>query len=101
MSDSLRPGSTGGFGDGDGTAEGSSGGLDGQLVGDAAFAGSRVLDRPQSVLVEADFDAFVEATCKHYYAAEGAGCRMSAFGYKRTYSGKLANVRFTPESGHW
>ena len=25
---------------------------------------------------------------------------MSAFGYKRTYSGQLANVRFTPESGH-
>ncbi len=26
--------------------------------------------------------------------------RMSATGYKRTYSGQLANVRFTPESGH-
>ena len=26
--------------------------------------------------------------------------RMSAFGYKQTYSGQLANVRFTPESGH-
>ncbi len=26
--------------------------------------------------------------------------RMSASGYKRTYSGQLANVRFTPESGH-
>ncbi len=26
--------------------------------------------------------------------------RMSAFGYKRTYSGQLANVRFTPNSGH-
>ena len=26
---------------------------------------------------------------------------MSAFGYKRTYSGQLANVRFTPRSGHW
>ncbi len=25
---------------------------------------------------------------------------MSAYGYKRTYSGQLANVRFTPESGH-
>ncbi len=25
---------------------------------------------------------------------------MSAFGYKRTYSGQLANVRFTPKSGH-
>ncbi len=25
---------------------------------------------------------------------------MSAFGYKRTYSGQLANVRFTPNSGH-
>ncbi len=25
---------------------------------------------------------------------------MSASGYKRTYSGQLANVRFTPESGH-
>ncbi len=25
---------------------------------------------------------------------------MSACGYKRTYSGQLANVRFTPESGH-
>ncbi len=25
-------------------------------------------DRLQSVLVEADFDAFVEATCKPYYA---------------------------------
>ncbi len=25
---------------------------------------------------------------------------MSASGYKRTYSGKLANVRFTPESRH-
>ncbi len=26
---------------------------------------------------------------------------MSAFGYKRTYSRQLANVRFTPNSGHW
>ncbi len=26
--------------------------------------------------------------------------RMSAFGYKRTYNGQLANVRFTPVSGH-
>ncbi len=26
-------------------------------------------------------------------------CPMSASGYKRTYSGQLANVRFTPESG--
>jgi hypothetical protein len=25
---------------------------------------------------------------------------MSAFGYKRTYSGQLVNVRFTPESRH-
>jgi hypothetical protein len=25
---------------------------------------------------------------------------MSAYGYKRTYSGQLANVRFTPNSGH-
>ena len=25
---------------------------------------------------------------------------MSAYGYKRTYSGHLANVRFTPNSGH-
>ncbi len=25
---------------------------------------------------------------------------MSASGYKQTYSGQLANVRFTPESGH-
>ncbi len=25
---------------------------------------------------------------------------MSAFGYKRTYSGRLVNVRFTPNSGH-
>ncbi len=25
---------------------------------------------------------------------------MSAYGYKRTYSGQLANVRFTPESRH-
>ncbi len=25
---------------------------------------------------------------------------MSAYGYKRTYSGQLENVRFTPESGH-
>ncbi len=25
---------------------------------------------------------------------------MSAYGYKRTYSGQLANVRFTPKSGH-
>ncbi len=25
---------------------------------------------------------------------------MSASGYKRTYSGQLANVRFTPNSGH-
>ncbi len=25
---------------------------------------------------------------------------MSAFGYKRTYSGQLANARFTPNSGH-
>ncbi len=25
---------------------------------------------------------------------------MSAPGYKRTFSGQLANVRFTPESGH-
>ncbi len=25
---------------------------------------------------------------------------MSAYGYKRTYSGQLANVRFTPVSGH-
>ncbi len=26
---------------------------------------------------------------------------MSASGYKRTYSGQLANVRFTPESRHY
>ncbi len=26
---------------------------------------------------------------------------MSAYGYKQTYNGQLANVRFTPESGHW
>ncbi len=26
-------------------------------------------DRLQSVLVEADFDGFAEALCKHYYAA--------------------------------
>ncbi len=25
---------------------------------------------------------------------------MSAYGYKRTYSGQLANVCFTPNSGH-
>ncbi len=25
---------------------------------------------------------------------------MSAFGYKQTFSGQLANVRFTPNSGH-
>ncbi len=25
---------------------------------------------------------------------------MSAIGYKRTYSGQLANFRFTPNSGH-
>ncbi len=25
---------------------------------------------------------------------------MSAFGYKQTFKGQLANVRFTPESGH-
>ncbi len=25
---------------------------------------------------------------------------MSAFGYKRTFRGQLANVRFTPNSGH-
>jgi hypothetical protein len=25
---------------------------------------------------------------------------MSAFGYKRTSRGQLANVRFTPKSGH-
>ncbi len=25
---------------------------------------------------------------------------MSAYGYKQTYSGQLANVRFTPNSGH-
>ncbi len=30
----------------------------------------------------------------------GLNARMSAFGYKRTYSGQLANVRFTPDSGH-
>ncbi len=28
------------------------------------------------------------------------GLAMSACGYKRTYSGQLANVRFTPNSGH-
>ena len=27
--------------------------------------------------------------------------RMSAFGYKQTYNGQLAKVRFTPESRHW
>ncbi len=26
---------------------------------------------------------------------------MSASGYKRTFSGQLANVRLTPESRHW
>ncbi len=26
--------------------------------------------------------------------------RMSAYGYKQTFRGQLANVRFTPESGH-
>ncbi len=26
---------------------------------------------------------------------------MSAYGYKRTFNPYLANVRFTPESGHW
>ena len=26
---------------------------------------------------------------------------MSAFGYKQTFRGLLANVRFTPKSGHW
>ncbi len=37
-------------------------------------------DRLQSVLVEADFDAFVEATCKPYYAARMGGlrCRRGA-----------------------
>ncbi len=25
---------------------------------------------------------------------------MSAYGYKQTFRGQLANVRFTPESGH-
>ncbi len=27
-------------------------------------------------------------------------CRMSAYGYKQTYRGQLANVCFTPNSGH-
>ena len=46
-------------------------------------------DGPQSVLVEADFDAFVEATCKPYYAARmgapsvppGRYFRMHLVGY--------------------
>ena len=37
-----------GFADGNGTAEGSSGGLDGELVGDATLAGSCIL-RPSAV----------------------------------------------------
>ncbi len=32
--------------------------------------------------------------------SEKSSHRMSAFGYKQTYRGQLANVRFTPESGH-
>ncbi len=47
-SDSLTPRPEGGFADGEGTAEGSSGGSDGELVGDAALAGSCVL-RPPAV----------------------------------------------------
>ncbi len=46
-------------------------------------------DRLQSVLVEADFDAFIEATCKPYYAARlgapsvppGRYFRMHLVGY--------------------
>jgi len=47
---------------GDGTAAGSSGGLDCWLGGDGALAGSCVLDRLQSVLIEGVLDGFSEAT---------------------------------------
>ena len=46
--------------------EGSSGGLDGRLGGDAALAGHVFYDRLQSVLIEGGFD---EASCRPYYAA--------------------------------
>ena len=81
---------TGGFADGDGTAEGSSGGLDGGLGGDAALAEGHVFyDRLQSVLIEGGFDAFAEASCRPYYAARmgapsvppGRYFRMHLVGY--------------------
>ena len=79
----------GGFADGDGTAEGSSGGLDGELVGDAALARSCIYDRLQLVLIEGGFDGFAEAVCQPYYAARmgapsvppGRYFRMHLVGY--------------------
>ncbi len=41
---------------------------DGDVGGDAALAGARVLRRLQDLLREAGFDAFVEGACKPYYA---------------------------------
>ncbi len=77
------------FGDGDGTAEGSSRGLAGELVRDAALAGSCFYDRLQSVLIEGGFDAFAEAVCRPFYAARmgapsvppGRTFRMHLVGY--------------------
>ena len=42
-------------------------------------------DRLQSVLVEADFDAFVEATCKPYYAARMGAPSVPPERYFRMY----------------
>jgi len=81
--------SEGRIADGDGTAEGSSGRLDGDLVGDTALAGYVFYERLQSVLIEGGFDAFAEEVCRPCYAARmgapsvppGRYFRMHLVGY--------------------
>src|SRR5271170_6884204 len=57
------------IGDGNGTVGGGSGRPDGDVGGDAALAGTRVL-RPAAGTASggAGFDAFAERVCRPYYA---------------------------------
>src|SRR5271170_1155239 len=77
------------IGDGDGAVGGGSGRPDGDVGGDAALAGTRVLLPAAGTASGAGFDAFVEGVCRPYYAPRigapslppGRYFRMHMIGY--------------------
>jgi hypothetical protein len=73
------------IGDGNGVVGGGSGRRDGDVGGDAALAGTRVLRPAAGTALAAEFDALVEGMCRPYYAPRMGAPSLPPWRYFRMH----------------